>query len=199
MIKEPIFKSIFGNAWEALPPAIHKHYANRPYSEDVIIAKGHLDITLSPMARLLSPLFRFFGTLVPYSGENIPVTVYFRSNKHSSAFHFDRHFFFPGKEPCYFRSRMEQIQGNNIVEFMRFGLGWRMHTLWDGKKVILQHQSYVLKFLGALIPLPLSFLVGKGYAEEEAVSDNAFRMQMQLTHPVFGTIFAYKGVFTIHD
>lgn len=196
---QPIFKSIFGPSWNALPPVMHKHYANRPYSRDIIISEGVMDVSLPPIARLLSPLFRVFGTLVPYAANSIPVTVRFCSEEDSSAFRFDRQFLFPGKQPYYFRSRMVQIKGNDIIEFMRFGLGWRMHYLWDGKKVILQHQGYVLKLLGILIPLPLSWLVGKGYAEEEALSEDSFRMQMYLTHPLFGKIFEYKGVFTIHD
>jgi hypothetical protein len=198
MMKEPIFRSIFGEAWSSLPKVMHKHYANTPFSEDVMVAKGTMDVSLSPIAKLLSPLFRLFGTLVPYDGRDVPVTVFFRSDLHSAAFRIDRQFLFPGKKPYHFHSSMVQVNDNDIIEFMRFGLGWRMHYLWDGKKVVLHHQGYVLKLFGKLISLPIDFLVGHVYAEEHALSDNVFRMRMQLAHPLLGTLFEYKGVFTIN-
>jgi len=35
------------------------------------------------------------------------------------------------------------------------------------------------------------------YAEEEKVDDNQFRMKMKITHPLFGDIFKYSGIFKI--
>ena len=39
-----IFEPIFGDAWEELPPAIQKHYANRPYTDEKFTVTGHLDV-----------------------------------------------------------------------------------------------------------------------------------------------------------
>ena len=44
MSEEPIFKSIFGASWDELPSVMRKHYANRPYSDDITIVDGVLDV-----------------------------------------------------------------------------------------------------------------------------------------------------------
>ena len=61
---------------------------------------------------------------------------------------------------------------------------------------MLQHQGYVLRFFGFYIPLPLALFIGKGHAEEQALSDQHFSMFMTITHPWWGTIYKYKGTFT---
>lgn len=72
----PIFQSIFGKEWDSLPIVLKKHYANKAYSNDVVKLDGIMDITLSTLTRLLKPLFRLTGALVPYEGSNIPTIVY---------------------------------------------------------------------------------------------------------------------------
>jgi len=195
--KEPIFKAIFAQEWNMLPKVMKKHYRNKAYSNDVTTAKGHMNVRYSKILILLLPAFRLLGVLVPYSGENIPVEVHYRSSPDTKAFHFDRVFYFPNKKPYHFRSKMLQMHGNVVIEFMRFGLGWRMKYLYDGKKVILQHYGYRQKIFRWVIPLPLSLLIGKGHAEEYAIDENTFRMKMTIKHRLFGELFTYSGTFTI--
>ncbi len=191
----PIFASIFGASWSDLPPVLHKHYANRPFSHDVVTVEGMMEVAVSPLARILSPLLRVAGALVPYEGENIPVTVHFRSEPDSRAFCFDREFRFPGKPPYHFRSRMEPIGGNEVIEYMGLGIGWRAAYTYGGGKVSLTHKGYVWRIFGIRIPLPLELLLGKGSAEEKALDDTTFRMKMDIVHPWFGEVYRYGGEF----
>ena len=69
------------------------------------------------------PLFRLFGTLVPYMGNDIPVTVAYKSCPDSDHFLLDRAFHFPDKKPFHFRSCMMPITQNFVVEMMRFNVG----------------------------------------------------------------------------
>lgn len=193
---QPIFKSVFGEKWEHLPPVMRKHYINRPYSKDVVTVEGKMDIDCSGIMTLLFPFFKLFKLLVPYKGKGIPVTVYFRSHPNSSAFYFDRTFYIPDKKPYHFRSYMLPIRDNIVVEVMRFGIGWRTIYSYDGKKIFLKHHGYVWKIFGFLIPLPLNFILGKVHTEKEATSENSFHMKMEITHPLFGK-YTYGGQFTI--
>lgn len=195
--KVSIFANIFGEQWAQLPPVMHKHYANRSYSRDVVTVKGHLDVEPGWWAKLLSPLLRLAGALVPHTGKQVPVTVYFRSEPNSAAFCLDRHFHFPDREPYRFFSRMAEIKGDDVVEWMRFGVGWRTRCYYDGKLVIMEHRGYVWRVFGQLLPIPLGLMLGTGYAEEEALSDDRFRMRMTITHPLFGKVYEYRGEFTI--
>jgi hypothetical protein len=92
---------------------------------------------------------------------------------------------------------MKPVGGNELVEFMRLGLGWRMAYTWTGEKVILSHKGYVLSLCGFLLPLPLDLLIGKGCAEETPAGDKEFSMMMEIRHPLWGRVYGYSGKFRI--
>lgn len=198
-MNEPIFKSIFGNAWDSLPIVMKKHYANRPYQDDKVTVEGMMKVESSFLGRIMTPFFRLAGTLVPYEGDNIPATVIFVSTSDSDVFQFDRTFRFPGRPPYRFHSRMKSVGGNELVEFMRFGFGWHMAYAWTGEKVVLNHKGYVLNLFGFLLPLPLGLLIGKGYADETPINDNEFSMMMEIVHPLWGKVYGYSGRFRVME
>ena len=197
--KEPTFKSIFGEAWEELPLAIQKHYSIRPYSDDITIVEGTLDIMCTGPIKYFSTLFWIMGSIPPHNEKDVPVTVHFKSDRDTKCFHFVRTFYFKNRKPYQFRSRMIQTTGNEVIEIMRFGFGWKMNYLWEDNQVKLKHKGYVLKIFGHFIPLPLTALMGKGNAEETAIDDNHFKMFTDINHPHWGKIYEYKGCFEIKD
>jgi len=194
---DPIFKSIFGESWDDLPPVMKKHYANRPYTDDKVTVEGVMDVTCAGPIRMFKPLFLILGGIPPYNENAVPVTVTFESEPGSKVFRFNRVFHFKAAKPYSFRSHMVQMKGNDVVEIMRFGLCWRMNYLWGDGKVILKHKGYMLRLFGHFIPLPLTMLMGKGYAEEIAVDDDTFDMFVHITHPWWGKIYEYKGQFRV--
>ena len=191
----PIFQSIFGENWHSLPPVFHKHYANRPYTHDRVTVKGRMNVELSLLAKLLAPLMRLSGALVPQGGVDIPVTVHFRSESDSAAFCFDRIFHFPNRKPFHFRSRMVPSGQNEIIEYMPIGIGWKAAFSQEGNRVIMRHRGYACRFF----PLPITWLIGRGDAWEEAIDDNTFHMRMTIRHWLFGVVYAYSGTFTVKE
>lgn len=198
-VPEPIFAPVFAEQWQQLPPVMQKHYANRSFSRDVVTVEGLMKVEVSAFAKLLSPLLRLAGTLVPYAGENVPVTVHFRSEPNSNIYCFDRIFHFPGKAAYRFTSRMLPVGGHDVVEFMRFGIGWHARYGWDGQKVVMEHQGYALRLFGKLVHLPFEWLLGRGNAWEEAMDDDRFCMYMDIRHRLFGKVYAYSGEFTVTE
>ncbi len=194
---EPIFCSVFGESWNDLPPVLQKHYANRPYTDDELIVDGKLDIMCKGPIKLLGPILKLMGQIPARNEKEVPVTVRFKSDPDSKAFHFLRIFSFRNHTPYKFNSRMQQIRDNEVVEIMSFGLGWKVCFLWDGEKIIMKHSGYALKLFGHLIPLPLNLLMGKGYAEEKAIDENTFEMMTHITHSWWGKVYEYKGRFKI--
>lgn len=191
---QPIFQAVFKQQFEQLPQVFKRHYAVRPYSHDVVAVHGSLNVRVSFFVGLLS---RLFGVLVPYSGDNIPVTVRLLGGPHSGGFRFEREFRYPNNKIIRFSSCMERLKDNELVERMRLGFGWRLAYEWSGGKILLLHRGYVWRILGIDIPVPLEFVLGRGYAEEEALSDNEFRMQTYTRHPLFGHTFGYDGRFKV--
>ncbi|MEM7020274.1 MAG: DUF4166 domain-containing protein [Pseudomonadota bacterium] len=96
-----------------------------------------------------------------------------------------------------FHSRMVQYQADEVIEIMPFNIGWRLSYGWENNKVTLKHRGYVLRLFGGFIPLPLAFLLGRGYAEETAIDDNTFTMSMHVMHPWWGKVYGYAGTFQI--
>lgn len=194
-----IFQPIFGEAWASMPPVMHQHYANRPYTNDMVTVEGIMDVRTSKLMRLFAPLMKWSGLLVPYQGSQVPTTVIFRSAPDSRAFCFDREFRFPGKPPCYFRSRMVPMGSNEVIEYMGLGIGWRAAYRFANNKVTLTHHGYVWSLLGYNIPMPFHWVFGKGYAEEEATGENSFCMRMDIRHVWFGEVYAYAGTFQMKE
>ena len=64
------------------------------------------------------------------------------------------------------------------------------------KKIVMQHKSFVWMPFGLMIPLPVEFFLGKGYAEEVMIDDNSYRISMTMTHPWFGLMYSYAGDFS---
>lgn len=197
--KEPIFKTIFGDDWESLPEVFKKHYANYPYSDDAYQVEGHLDVMCRGLYRLLSPVFWLLKGIPPKNDKQAKVTVTFKSDPHSKAFHYNRDFAFSDGKTYQFRSRMLQIEGNQVIELMPFRLGWRLQYFWENNKVILRHNCYVLYIFGKIVPLPLTWLLGAGYAEEKAINDHEFEMFTHITHPIWGKVYGYTGRFKFRE
>ena len=196
---QPIFRNIFGGTWEKLPPVFLQHYANRPYSRDAVIVEGTMEVELSWLTRLLAPVLRLSGALVPIAGRDIPVAVTFRSEAGSEAFCYDREFRFPGRKAYRFRSVMVPMGGNETIEWMSIGFGWRAAFSWADEQVRLEHRGYVLRLFGKVYAVPLEFLFGRGEAQEQAIDDRSFRMAMIIRHRLFGNIYGYSGTFRIKE
>ncbi|HEX2752464.1 MAG TPA: DUF4166 domain-containing protein [Alphaproteobacteria bacterium] len=194
---QPLFAKVFGDDWHNLPPVMHKHYANRAYRKDETVAEGVMIVKSSVIGRILAPLFRLSGTLVPYEGEGVETSVRFLTRAADDSFTLERTFNFPNKKPYVFTSTMQPLGGAEIVEFTRIGFGWHMRYGWDGQKVTLTHCRYVLRCFGKRIRIPLEWIIGTTYAEETPVDDRTFSMKMEMHHKIFGHIFSYSGVFTL--
>jgi predicted DCC family thiol-disulfide oxidoreductase YuxK len=194
---QPIFQSIFGGQWDDLPPVMKKHYANHPYSHDRVVVEGRMAVEFRSVLHVLRPFYRLLGTVPIVSAQNVPVRVEFDSDPDTRAFHFNRTFLLPSARPYHFRTRMLQRSGNELVEIMRFGICWCLRYEWDGQKVRLQHRGYALHWFGHFIPVPLHWLLGRGDAEEVALDDDRFAMQVTLMHPLLGQLYSYRGEFRV--
>ena len=194
---EPIFQSAFGKKWDLLPDILRKRYSNTSYSNDAITARGKLDVSFP---RVMYPFLYFcglFNMLVPYRGNDVPVEVNFISMPDSSMLCFNRIFHFPNKKTYQFCSYMKHIKDDIVVEYVLLGMGLQMQMHYEDGKVVMHHGGYVWRVFGKLIPIPLSMILGKVYAEEKVESHDSFSMLMQVVHPLFGTIFRYSGKFKI--
>lgn len=195
--QEPLIRCIFGDQAQKIPNVLQRRYSNRVYTQDTILLKGEINIAMSKIFRIMSPLFRLVGALVPYPAEKIPVTVNFVSDEKSDRILMSRIFYYPDRPPYYFCSRIIHIKDNIVIELMRFGFASKLIYHFDKTKIIMDYGGYVICIGKRLVPIPLGFLIGRLYAFEEVVSNDEFAMQVKMVHPLFGTIFQYDGHFRI--
>lgn len=198
--RRPVFQEVLGEDWAKLGEVIKRHYFLRSFSDDYICVKGVMhEVEHSAFARLLLPFARIVGALVPYRGRDVPIEVHYTARPEDGTLHWDRVFHFTGRKPFHFRSRMQQTGPNQVIEFVRFGVGMRLRVTAEEGALVFRDEGYVWRFLGYDLPLPVGLLLGTGYIEERPIDERSFSMRMTLKHPLFGELFRYSGVFAVPE
>lgn len=194
---QPIFKPVFGTDWEHLSPVLKKHYAIRPYSSDTTIVDGVMNVECYWPLKMAQPFYRLMGSVPLATEYGVRCTVHFKSDPNSRSFGFIRHFWFVQRRYYRFHSRMIALGGDRVIEVMRFGFCWCIRYRWQENKVMLSHDGYAVRWFGHVIPLPVTWLLGRGDAEETALDEDRFAMQVLITHPLFGKLYSYTGTFRV--
>ena len=197
-MNEPVFKTILGESWDKLGGVIQKHYFLRPYSEDYICVTGTMsEVRHSFIAKLFIPMGWLFGAIVPFQGKDIPIDVHYNSSNTNSNIYWDRVFKFSVKRHFHFKSHMVHCRENEVIEFVRFGVGLKLKVTAEDGALVFRDTGYIWRIFGINIPIPGRILIGRAYVEERPIDNNNFLMRMQVVHPVFGELFVYKGQFRV--
>lgn len=190
---EPLFQQVFGQDWAILPKALRDHYANRAGCRDQVTVQGQISIRQSWLMALGKPILRAFKTLVPVSEDQMATTVAFRTEPGTQHLWFDRTFHRASGQEIKFVSYLEPQGGSQVIEWTRLGLGWISDFQFDGARVHLRHVGYKFRVGRWVFPLPISWIIGRPTAWEQAVSEEAFDMEMTIDHPIFGRLYWYAG------
>lgn len=197
-MSEPIFKTILGDEWMKLGAIIRKHYSLKPYSQNYVRVDGVMEeIHHSFFAKLLIPFGLLFGAIVPYRATNVPISVHYRSNPNNANLYWDRVFEFRPARNFHFKSYMQQTNDNEVIEFVRFGVGMRLRVTAEEGALVFRDIGYIWKIFDFELPIPAGLLFGKAYVEERPIDEDSFSMKLELNHPIFGILFRYQGRFSI--
>lgn len=197
-MNEPIFKQVLANDWDKLGNIIKEHYFLKPYSDDYICVSGVMtEIYHSKLAKLFIPAGLLFGAIVPYQGKDIPIDVHYNASPKNSNLYWDRVFVFPSRKEFHFKSHMELVTDNEVIEFVRFGIGIRLKVTDEDGALVFRDTGYIWRVFGVDIPIPVNLFLGRAYVEERPIDDESFSMKMILKHPLFGEMFRYKGIFKL--
>ncbi|MBV1882436.1 MAG: DUF4166 domain-containing protein [Pseudomonadales bacterium] len=198
MIRKSIFEIVLGDQWDDLCDVIKRHYSLKPFSDDYVCVRGEMsEVYHSAAAKLLIPFAILFGAVVPFRGSNVPIEVHYNSNTRNGNLYWDRIFKFSDKNHFHFKSHMEHIQGNEVVEFVRLGVGMRLKVTAEEGAIIFRDNGYIWRLLGVTIPIPVNLVLGSAYVEERSIDDSTFSMKMIIKHPLFGVMFRYAGKFKL--
>jgi Domain of unknown function (DUF4166) len=194
----PVFQAVLGNGWDNLGEIVRRHYSLRPFSNDYVCVTGTMqEVWHSTLAKLLIPFGLMVGALVAHRGTDVPIDVHYSSLPGNRSIYWDRVFRFAGRKPFHFKSYMEEVGDNRVIEFVRFGVGLRLRVTAEEGALVFRDQGYVWRLFGIDIPIPAGLLFGRTYVEERPIDADNFSMRMTLRHRLFGELFRYSGRFTI--
>jgi len=197
-MREPIFKTVLGDQWTQLGSIVREHYSLTPFSQDYVRVDGVMEeIHHSLIAKLLIPFGLLFGAIVPFRAENVPVSVHYSSSPNDANLYWDRVFGFGDHKVFHFKSYMHHISHNEVIEYVRFGMGMRLRVTAEEGALVFRDEGYVWRLFGHTVSIPAGLFFGSAYVEERPIDAESFSMKMELVHPLFGTLFRYRGHFSI--
>ena len=190
----PIAEALGGDFYN-LHAAVRKHYAEPTIDVGGTMATVCVKSTIKPLA-LLS--YRLFHAPVPHSGTDVEISVHNRIDD-SGAMHWVRTFSknasFP--EDVTFTSHTVCSGDHRIIEFTRYGLGVESDLRVDGEgSLVYDMRKYVVRmpFLRLFVRFPTWLsLFGGGRTKEIGETEDSFRIEFEMTHPILGRTVAYTG------
>lgn len=196
-----IMQKALGEQWDLLDNIVKQHYEMAPGTTADVTIHGRMDqVFHSNIAKLFLLPGRIFGALVPYRGRDIPTEVKnWTKEDNLKAMFWHRTLQFPDKPLTEFKSRMEYAGGDEIIEYVKYGLGIRMRMSVNEGALVFTSYGYVWDIGLARIPIPTWAILGNAQIIERALSDKEFYIDFNMVHPLYGRTFGYSGVFSIHQ
>ncbi len=192
-------RQALGSEWPSLGAAIRRHYDLPPNTDTQLEVEGIMEVVLSPIGKVFITFGRLLDALVPFKGRDIPVTVRNWSTPDSSDMFWHRTFRYPGKDPIIFRSRMEYAGDNNIVEYVKYGLGMRLQLSSEGETLRYDSHGYQWNLGPLTLRIPDWLMLGKAVIREIPISEQAFQVSFEVNHPLWGRTFGYSGQFKFSE
>lgn len=195
----PVIEKALGERWNTLDSIIKLHYGLKPGCDTQLHLRGTMrEVYHSKIGKLFLLPGRIFGALVPHRGREIPTEVRnWTSKEDEVAMYWHRSLFFPDRAPVIFRSRMEHSHGSEIIEYVNYGMGIRLHTFTRNKALHFRSLGYVWKLGPITLSIPNWAILGDAEIIEKAISDKELFVDFNMIHPLFGRTFSYSGTFVI--
>ena len=190
----PVARAL-GEEFQDLHEVVRQHYSEPTVSICGRMDSIHVNTAIRPLAMLSYMLFR---APVPRGGEDVQFTVH-NCIDSSGTMHWLRTFFKNASfdRDATFPSQMTFSGDHRILETTRYGLGVESVVSVDdvGSLVFdIQHYAIRMPFLGTIVRLPIWLSpFGGGHATEIGETGDSYRVEFEMTHPMFGRTFGYSG------
>ncbi|HEY0634066.1 MAG TPA: DUF4166 domain-containing protein [Gammaproteobacteria bacterium] len=194
----PVIAQALGKQWHELHPLLQRHYGIAPGSESRVVMAGEMrEVHFSRRAAPLIYMARLFGALVAERASAIPVTVVNSTRSGDPAMHWHRTFSYPNGTQRIFESRMVYSGGNEIIEYVRFGLGIRMAMSVQEGALVFESRGFQWGRDPGGVRIPDLLLLGRSRIVERALAEEQFEVEFDTRHPLYGRSFGYNGTFRI--
>lgn len=94
---------------------------------------------------------------------------------------------------------MEYVGGDEIIEYVKYGMGIRMQMSVENGALVFTSAGYVWDTGIVRIPIPTWAILGDARIVERAISEQELYLEFTMVHPLFGKTFGYSGAFHIQE
>jgi len=177
-----------GEDWARLPPALQAHHS-RTTAADV----GHMDIEFPAAMRPVLRMMAWLGALLGRRAVAVPTQVV--RCMAGGRQHWRRTIRFEDGRVYRFDSVWERAGPGRLIEYVNPFLGLEMAPRLDAGRLRYRGVRFVLRLGPARIGIPQWLGPGVTDIVEEALDEHRFAMDFRMTHPWFGQLYRYSGVF----
>ncbi len=195
MNNEPLLQQALGDDWYQLPTVIQRHYQLGDDQQTRSELKGVMKIDYPAFIRPILLITRLMGALIDLKGEGMQVCVEKWVTAGSSTLHWKRSIQASDGRSTVFASRMEYVQGNELIEYVGCGFGLRLRVSVDNGRLVYRSHGHLWQLGAFRIPIADVLFLGHATIIETAVSDHEFELDFRIDHPLFGETYRYGGIF----
>lgn len=189
----PLLQKTLGEDWVKLPPVIQRHYTVSSNSNTCLI--GNMEIGYPNFLLPLISLIHLCGGLVSRRGKNIVTRVEKTISTESEELYWQRTLTYPDNKKDYFSSRMFFLQSNELIERVRFGFGLRLKVSVENGNLVYRSNGHIWQYSQLRLTFPDWWVLGKATIIETPISDQQFRLNFSIKHPLWGRCYWYSGIF----
>ena len=184
-----LMRKVLGPQWQALPPALQAHH-QETNNTDI----GKLSVEFPTAMKPVLWLLRGLGALLHERGQALSTQVEKKVDAQGHQ-HWQRRVTLESRREMTFNSQWQFLEQQRLIEFVNPLLGLQMRVLFTDDRLHYRGEYLVLQLGPWRLRLPEA-LLGHTRIEEWALDEKYFAMDFRLTHPIFGQIYRYHGVFT---
>lgn len=193
-----LIKWALGDDWQNLCPDIRRRFQKNPEIGQPLKYNGTLDeLSASFWGRILGHITKplIGGALIPYTAYNFPVDIQVYCLEGKNHVYKHRLYKLPGKKPVEFVSHMIQGKNGRLLEYVGAGLGMYLIAYAKDGNLHFKSDGYFWDIGICRIPIPAIISPGKVALAHINVSENSFKIRIDINQPLLGKMFTQAGLF----
>lgn len=183
-----LMQQALGDDWNRLPAALQSHYL-----PGTTLDVGHLDIDYPAFMQPVLAVLSRIGALVRRRGRSVATRV--EKSSVGPRQHWRRTLRYADGQVQRFDSVWQPGPDGDVIEFVNPVLGLQMRPRVVGQQLHYSGVHFIVKLGRVMLPVPEWLALGHTTIVETSIDAQHFMMDFRLTHPVFGQVFRYAGVF----
>lgn len=191
-MSQSLMQQVLGEQWALLPNALRRHYQLAEGQSSRL--QGTMDIRYPAYLFPMVWLIHLFGGLVLWRGEKVAVEVH-KTTDDGGILNWRRSMVYSDGKTDYFSSQMRYAVAHELVELIGFGFGIKLAVEVEAGDLLYRSKGHFWQWGRLNVDLPDWLLLGAAEIREHALSDDCFRLDFTIRHPVFGLSYCYQGEF----